>query len=142
MSSVAIQDNLNILNETCKKLMSVLKKYDSQIEKFSQNKSDIKSELDNEDLIKSNISNSSSSSSAISSSSMTEAQQNFIEAKKVFEQQTASGNLDTDQHQSFDNESLNSNANEIKNTIISSLVTHSYEIAFTVKRIVCIMGAN
>lgn len=30
----------------------------------------------------------------------------------------------------------------LKNMIVSNLVTYSYEIAFTVKRIVCIMGAD
>jgi hypothetical protein len=72
------------------------------------------------------LSNSSSSSSAASSSSTSE---NVANANLLL------GVIQDEKNQIGDSSML-------RNMIVSSLVTYSYEIAYTVKRIVCIMGAD
>ncbi len=122
LSSQPIQENLQILIDTSRNLIDLIKQYQAQIESFS---------IENDQSIESTklighiktaplatLSASSSSSSALSCGSGNDLQQTNLNTQ----QQTESPML--------------------KNMIVSNLVTYSYEIAYTVKRIVCIMGAD
>jgi hypothetical protein len=122
LSSQPIQENLQILIDTSRNLIDLIKQYQAQIESFS---------VENDQPIESTklighiktaplatLSASSSSSSALSCGSGNDLQQTNLNTP----QQTESPML--------------------KNMIVSNLVTYSYEIAYTVKRIVCIMGAD
>ena len=84
LDSNSIVHNLNLLEETCKKLIQMINKYGKQIAAFSEDES--------------------------MSNSLTDGQL----SEKL----------------------------SVKNMIVSNMVTYSYEIAQTVKRIVCIMGAD
>ena len=112
MCSQSIQENLQILIETSRNLIELIKQYQSQIESFAEysNCNELKLKNDEKQTNQVNLSNSSSSSSALSCGSGPEVN-------------------------TQDNPML-------KNMIVSNLVTYSYEIAYTVKRIVCIMGAD
>jgi hypothetical protein len=116
MESNAIQENLVQLDETCKNLVELVNNYQAKISSSLAN--DTKNDgPTSPSKPKISLSTSSSSSSAISSGS------------------TSDNHLHLTSQQFQDNILL-------KNMIISNLVNYSYEIAHTVKRIVCIMGAD
>ena len=122
-------DNLMTLKETCKNLTDLVGKYQLQIESFHNetNGSDgsaTHSEEANKATAITKMSNSSSSSSAISAGSISD--HNLLNQQQTTIQQIQS----------------NQDLGLLKNVIVSNLVTYSYDIAFTVKRIVCIMGAE
>ena len=112
MSSQPIQENLQILIETSRNLIDLIKQYQAQIESFAEYNNDalkaIRQDVKQNQIV--TLSNSSSSSLALSCGSGPDAQQQ--------------------------------DSPMLKNMIVSDLVTYSYEIAYTVKRIVCIMGAD
>lgn len=119
------------LKETCKNLTDLVGKYQLQIESFhnetnGNDGSAMPSEETNKTTMITKMSNSSSSSSAISAGSISDH------------------NLLNQQQQSSTIQQIQSNQDLglLKNVIVSNLVTYSYDIAFTVKRIVCIMGAE
>jgi len=126
LSSKPIQENLSNLIENSHNLMNLVMKYNFEIDSFSsldyeEEFTALKANPVNPDVVpsvKTALSNSSSSSSAISSGS---------------------------EMPSYINQQLKNNNQEspiLKNMIVSNLVSYSYEIAYTVKRIVCIMGAE
>ena len=120
--SQSIQENLTILIENSKSLIDLINKYQSQIDSFSNENALNYTITNNDETLKpmssAIMSTSSSSSSALSSGSSSEVPNN------------TSNNPSTQDTQM------------LKNMIVSNLVTFSYEIAYTVKRIVCIMGAD
>lgn len=103
--------------------MNLVQKYNSEIDTFSCNEyedeDNTNRDLSSKGQTKPILSASSSSSSAISSGS--ELPSHMQQHMKQEGQQESP---------------------ILKNMIVSNLVTYSYEIAFTVKRIVCIMGAE
>ena len=130
LNSQPIQENLSKLIENSRALMQLVTKYNFEIDSFSSIDCACDDGLNShkapnsDEVLKLNNSNptalsaSSSSSSAISSGS---------ELPNNLQQQI--------KHQ-------NQESPILKNMIVSNLVTYSYEIAYTVKRIVCIMGAD
>jgi len=117
LNSQPIEENLFKLIENSRNLTNLIVKYSLEIDSFSI------VDYEGDDLQKSNtqktaLSASSSSSSAISSGS--ELPVNMQQHMKQHSQESPM----------------------LKNMIVSNLVTYSYEIAYTVKRIVCIMGAE
>lgn len=117
MESNAIQENLVQLDETCKNLVELVNNYQTKIASSLSNDTSKNDGPTSPSKPKISLSTSSSSSSAISSGS------------------TSDNHLHLTSQQFQDNILL-------KNMIISNLVNYSYEIAHTVKRIVCIMGAD
>lgn len=104
--------------------MNLVQKYTSEIDAFSCNEyededNNSRDQISSKGQAKPILSASSSSSSAISSGS--ELPSHMQQHMKEEGQQESP---------------------ILKNMIVSNLVTYSYEIAFTVKRIVCIMGAE
>ncbi len=124
LNSKSIQDNLANLIENSHNLMNLVLKYNLEIDSFSsldyeEEFSATKYNPGNSDAtVKTVLSNSSSSSSAISSGS---------EMPSLMQHHLKNNNQESP---------------ILKNMIVSNLVTYSYEIAYTVKRIVCIMGAE
>lgn len=124
MNAGAIQENLLILDDTCRNMIELITRNYTQLESLAIGNSLNNDEENGEKPAKTNAANgtgntlsaSSSSSSAISSGS-------------------ASDPLNQLNQQGQDSLVL-------KNMIVSNLVSYSYEIAHTVKRIVCIMGAD
>jgi hypothetical protein len=105
LKSDELNDCLVSLIETCKKLLELIDKYNSQLLSLNDNQTNKHKS--------SGLSNSSSTSSALSSSS--------------------SSNGDG---------SLTNNETFIRNQVSSNIITYCYDIAFTVKKIVCIIGAD
>ena len=107
--------------ETSHNLIDLIKQYQSQIESFSLEYETGQKDSKNYDKSTTaplaTMSNSSSSSSALSCGSGPDIQ-------------------------NAANQISNQDNPMLKNMIVSNLVTYSYEIAYTVKRIVCIMGAD
>jgi hypothetical protein len=107
-----LQENLVLLEDTCRSLVELIYKNYSQIEhiisdtyELSEKKSEQQENGNNHKATGQTLSGSSSISSALSSGSDAITQDSLV----------------------------------LKNMIVSNLVSYSYEIAHTVKRIVCIM---
>ncbi len=122
INSEPIEQNLSKLIENSQSLMQLIHKYNSEIDAFSANEYEDEAEAGGNlkgQSTKLVLSNSSSSSSAISSGSELPSH--------------------LQQHMKQEN---NQESPILRNMLVSNLVTYSYEIAFTVKRLVCIMGAE
>jgi hypothetical protein len=104
LKSDELNDCLVSLIETCKKLLELIDKYNSQLLSLNDNQTNKQKS--------SGLSNSSSTSSALSSSS------------------------------SNGDGSLTNTETFIRNQVSSNIITYCYDIAFTVKKIVCIIGAD
>jgi hypothetical protein len=130
LNPIEIEVHLTTLEETCKNLTDLVNKYSSKIDLFvsiggacssheQQQAANTENQLNrnsNQEMTSNSnkpMSTSSSSSSAISST-----------------------------HSDSFSKQLSQDDLMIKNMIVTNLVSYSYEIAHTVKRIVCAMGAD
>ncbi len=104
MTSAEIEQNLQVLDENCKKLIDLISKCHVKLEQFAQLSKELASSKNNED---------GSPSDPVSPTTSL----NELAAQR------------------FSPEDI-----QLKNVIVSNLVSYSYDIAHTVKRIVCIMG--
>ena len=118
MNSEELSECLTALSETCKKLSDLIDRKNSQL--FCLNSTD--QGTTNKKYV-SQLSNSSSTSSALSSSS------------------TGGGGVAATAALSDGSSSANSEA-YLRNQVSSNIITYCYDIAFTVKKIVCLIGAD
>lgn len=117
MNSQPIEENLVKLIENSRNLTNLIVKYNAEIDTFST------LEYDGEDIQKSNAQKSALSASSSSSSAISSSSELPVHIQQHMKQHSQESPM-------------------LKNMIVSNLVTYSYEIAYTVKRIVCIMGAE
>ena len=122
MNAGAIQENLLILDDTCRNMIELITRNYTQLESLAIGNSLNNDEENGEKPAKTNSANGTGNTLSASSSSSSAI---------------SSGSDPLNQLNQQGQDSL-----VLKNMIVSNLVSYSYEIAHTVKRIVCIMGAD
>ena len=122
MNAGAIQENLLILDDTCRNMIELITRNYTQLESLAIGNSLNNDEENGEKPVKTNSANGTGNTLSASSSSSSAI---------------SSGSDPLNQLNQQGQDSL-----VLKNMIVSNLVSYSYEIAHTVKRIVCIMGAD
>ena len=126
LSSGPLHENLKLLEDTCTNLVELIYKNYAQIEHFihADTESDKKQEM---------TGGKKTTITTNSAANNNGTQQQTMSGSSSSSSAISSGSMGSDHNQ----DSL-----VLKTMIVSNLVTYSYEIAHTVKRIVCIMDAD